>query len=358
MRILLATTLLVLAQAAPAPAAAPGRFRVAVAPTAPGNPRNGEGDIVELKDKSLLLAYTKWTGGGGDWDNAELVGRISKDGGHQWGPEFVIQKNDAKRNVAGLSLLRLPAGKIMLAYGRVNSSDDAFTVVRFSEDEGRTWSLEVLANPEAGYEFQENDKSVLLSDGRLLSPVCWTPNIDKDGNLKSFCYYSDDGGSTWQRGKGMVAVPQYGSGAQEPAVVELSSGRLMMIFRSSGGYVGRAYSTDRGDTWSAPEMIKELPSPCAPMSIERIPGSKDLLLIWENNPRAPKGDGARTPLSSAISRDDGQTWEHIRNLAEDPAVGYGYTSITFVGNRVLLTYYEQLANLVFESIPLSWFYGK
>ncbi len=355
---LMVAALLALVPAAGAPPGAQGRFRMIVAPTGPKNPRNGEGDIIELRDGSSLLAYTRWTGGGGDWDSAELVGRLSSDGGRTWGGEFLIQPNDAKMNVAGLSLLRLPSGSIMLAYGRTNSPSDCFTVVRFSTDEGRTWGPEIVANPEPGYQFQENDKSVLLSGGRLLSPVCWTPDIHKSAQLKSLCYTSDDQGRSWRRGKGMVSLPGAGSGAQEPAVVELRDGRVMMIFRSTAGYVGRAYSADRGDTWSPPEMIPALPSPCAPMSIERIPSTGDLLLIWERNPRAPQGDGARTPLTAAVSRDDGQTWEHVRNLAEDPAVGYGYTSITFVRDRVLLTYYENWGPLVFDSLPLDWFYGR
>ena len=331
------------------------RFRLTVCPTGPGNPRNGEGDIIELRDGSLLLAYTKWIGAGGDLDNAELVGKISEDGGRTWGEEFLIQRNDAQMNVAGLSLLRMRSGNIILAYGRVNSTSDCFTVVRFSSNEGKTWGPEIRANPDPGYEFQENDKSVQLSTGRLLSPVCWTPDFSKDTTLRSFCYYSDDRGYTWHRGKGMVEVP---GGAQEPAAVELKDGRVMMIFRSTGGYVGQAYSGDGGDTWTDPEMIQGMPCPCGPQSLERIPSTGDLLLIWENNPKAPEGDGMRTPLTAAVSRDDGATWEHYRDIATDPAIYYGYTSVTFVKDRVLLTYYESWGNLILESMPVSWFYGE
>ena len=44
--------------------------------------------------------------------------------------------------------------------------------------------------------------------------------------------------------------------------------------------------------------------------------------------------------------------------AGNPSCGYGYTSITFVKDRVLLTYYENPAPLVFDSVPLDWFYGR
>ena len=44
----------------------------------PGNPRNSEGDIIELKDGRLCLIYTRFTGGGGDHAAADLAMRISR----------------------------------------------------------------------------------------------------------------------------------------------------------------------------------------------------------------------------------------------------------------------------------------
>lgn len=319
-----------------------------VCPTHAGNPRNGEGDVIELRDGSLLMAYTKWVGGGGDNSSAFIAGRISTDGGATWGEDFVIQPNDAKMNVMSVSLLRMKSGNILLGYLRKNNVNDCKTYIRFSSNEGKTWSRQICANPDPGYHVQNNDRMIQLSTGRLLSPVAWSPDYTKDFNFKSFCYYSDDRGYTWHRSRNMVEVKTSG-GAQEPGVVELKDGRILMIFRSTGGYVGKAYSSDGGESWTKPEMIKELPSPCGPQTIERIPSTGDLLLIWENNPKA------RTPLAAAISRDEGETWENIRNIADDPKASYCYTSCTFIDDDVLLTYYAP-GGLHLTRMPVSWFY--
>ena len=52
----------------------------------------------------------------------------------------------------------------------------------------------------------------------------------------------------------------------------------------------------------------------------------------------PFAAGKRTPLCAAISRDNGRTWSRSRLLEQDPDGWYCYTSMTFVKDRVLLTY--------------------
>jgi sialidase-1 len=353
-----ATTLatLFLSLCAIAFAASDFKLDYVVIPSTGEYPRNGEGDLIELKDHSLLLVYTRFIKGGGDFDNADIVGRISKDGGKTWGADYVIQVDDAPFNVMSCSLTRMKSGELLLSYLRVNSYSDCRTVVRSSSDEGKTWSPEVLTEQDAGYDVENNDRTVLLSTGRLLLPVAWVPDYGKTQDFKSLCYISDDRGLTWRRGKGLVEVTT-GGGAQEPGVVELKDGRLLMVFRSTGGYVGRAFSSDGGETWTPAEMIKELPSPCGPQTLERIPSTGDLLLVWNNNPKAPQGNGERTPQTAAISRDEGKTWENIRDIAAEPKAGYCYTSMTFVDDDVILTYYAP-GGLQFTRIPVSWFYGK
>ena len=106
----------------------------------------------------------------------------------------------------------------------------------------------------------------------------------------------------------------------------------MMWMRTDKKKIFRCYSRDRGETWSTPEPMT-LDSPRSPQSIKRIPSTGHLLLIWNNSP------DKRFPLTAAISKDDGVTWENIRNLDEDPAHTYAYTSIEFLKDRALFTYY-------------------
>ena len=46
--------------------------------------------------------------------------------------------------------------------------------------------------------------------------------------------------------------------------------------------------------------------------------------------------GKRTPFNIAISKDEGQSWKKIKNLASDPFGWYCYTAIEFLDKHVLL----------------------
>jgi len=46
----------------------------------------------------------------------------------------------------------------------------------------------------------------------------------------------------------------------------------------------------------------------------------------------------RTPLSCAISKDDGISWEHYYLLEDAPDHGFCYTAIHFTDDAVLLAY--------------------
>ena len=54
------------------------------------NPRNSEGDIIELKDGRLCLIYTRFTGGSGDHAAADLAMRTSGDDGRNWSDDRIV----------------------------------------------------------------------------------------------------------------------------------------------------------------------------------------------------------------------------------------------------------------------------
>jgi hypothetical protein len=48
--------------------------------------------------------------------------------------------------------------------------------------------------------------------------------------------------------------------------------------------------------------------------------------------------GKRTPLTLAVSKDDGNTWQYIHNIETDPDGWYCYTAIHSIGKHVLVGY--------------------
>jgi len=60
-------------------------YEIIVCPATKDNPRNSEADIIELKNRNLLLAYTDfYAGSSSDFSPARISGKISEDKGRSW----------------------------------------------------------------------------------------------------------------------------------------------------------------------------------------------------------------------------------------------------------------------------------
>ena len=320
-----------------------------------------------------MFAYSHFVGGGGDHDRASIVARFSSDKGRTWTAEDVeIVASEGDWNVMSVSLLRLQDGRIALFYCRKNSLSDCRPVLRTSSDNGKTWSdPTVCITDEVGYYVLNNDRAVQLASGRLILPVALhnQPGDAKpDWNGHIMCYLSDDGGRSWHRSKSVLTANKENGArliAQEPGVIELKDQRLMMFVRSNAGGQLISYSRDAGETWSklTPSSII---SPVAPASIERIPKTGDLMLVWNDHNKIPKElAGKRTPLHVAVSQDEGKTWRHIKTLADNPHGWYCYTAIQFVDDHVLLGHCagdrrknNGLAESQITRFGLDWLYDE
>lgn len=340
-----------------------------IARATPEHPRHSEGDILVLRDGTLLAAWTEFAGGARDDAPAHIAAARSTDGGRTWGARSVIQENSGRANVMSVSLLRSRTGDVLFFFLRKNSATDLKVFVRRSTDDAATWGPPVLVTPEDGYHVMNNARVLQLRSGRLLAPVASTRRVGtKQDDFRTTVHLSDDDGRTWRRGRSWLTAPK--RGAMEPGLIELRDGRVMQILRTQTGLIWRACSSDGGETWTeaTPWNVE---SPEAPATLAAVPGTGDWLLVW--NPHVAWADpartvlganhgGPRTPLAARLSRDEGETWGPPRNLEADPACTYAYTSITFHEGRALLTYYHfpqggKLLSLKFRSVPLGWFHA-
>lgn len=313
-------------------------FQEIIAPSVPGNWRNDGGSAVELNDSCLLLAWTDFYGPDEDdcdCQPARISAATSTDGGRSWGKRFTLQANIGRQNVMAPSLLRLKSGRILFVFLQKNSSNDSRAMVRISSDDGKVFSapkgIEIKDAPKPAYIGFNNDRLIQLASGRVLLPIYRKVKSSQDRYVSSV-YYSDDGGETWQASSTTIDVAESRVGAQEPGVVELKDGRVLLWVRNSTGQLYSSISADRGETWSVPKPMG-VSAPVAPASIKRIPSTGDLLLVWNNSTKY------RYPLTVALSKTDGKTWHTIRNLEDNPCCTYAYVSILFVKDRCLFTYY-------------------
>ena len=145
---------------------------------------------------------------------------------------------------------------------------------------------------------------------------------------------------------------------------------LLAFLRTSLGKLYRSTSEDLGETWSEP-IETTLDSPSAATCIKRIPGTGDLLLVWNNaKPYWMTIEGSRdthhprNPLTCSVSRDDGETWEFVQDIENKAGYSAGYPSVSFFGDEVFITYYATVnsgtvgivSEVVLKVFPVDWFY--
>ena len=120
-----------------------------------------------------------------------------------------------------------------------------------------------------------------------------------------------------------------------------------------------------GETWSVPQP-SWLRAPTSPASIKRLP-TGDLLAVWNDHEsrfdlkRKGGWDGKRTPLSAALSRDEGETWQGTKVIENDPSGHFCYIAIQPLDDgAVLLGYsaYSGLSHARIVKVPLNWFYSQ
>lgn len=329
-------------------------FDQVICPWTAKHPRHDHQLIFPLDVKRLMLVWSEYYStkknpqtkpgqtGANDAVACQISSMVSEDNGRTWGERKVIQPNRWKHNVKHPNLVRLSDKEILFSYVGWDSAANRNVYMRRSTDNGRSWSDEFQIS-EPGWYCNNADRAVRLSTGRVLLPahgpfaakyIGGTPY--RGGNLHSFVFYSDDGFRTWKRSEDSMTAQ--GRGCHEPTIVELKDGRLFCLLRNTNQRQYASFSEDGGVHWSKPKPTV-LTSPESPALLKRIPLTGDLLVLWNNV--ASKSNWPRTPLCAAISKDEGQTWEHVKDIDNRKNYDAAYPSMTFNGDEALIAYYSR-----------------
>jgi sialidase-1 len=331
-------------------------------------PRCTPGDLIVLKDGAMLMSFTPpdvYTPAA-----SGIMGIKSIDQGKTWGQPFLLlapPRPPAKGNILCPGFLRLPAGDILLSYIYSTYPTTPYyghSYYRRSADEGKTWTDPFIMTPQPGYVLAYNNRLQILSTGRILVTAEYKagqPGSGDHSNYVGMSFFSDDGGYSWQASKNTVDMQPIE--VQEPDAVELKDRRIMMFARTYSGHPARAYSTDGGETWSKGELIQEVTMAAASgfPTVRRIPATRDLLFIWISEQAADRANPQiqrRCALTAAISKDEGRTFIHQRNIARDPEDDFGYQAVLFLGNDTAVITYHCRDGLRVARIGIDWFYGK
>ena len=351
-------------------------FEKTVCPWTPENPRHDHQLIFPLEDERLMLVWCEYyadrpslifrkpttrTGQASDGMPCRISARICTDRGRSWSGRIILQENLWKQNVKHPNLVRLPSGEILFFFVGWDSESLRNVFVKRSRDECEHWS-EIVRISKPGWYCNNNDHAVRLTTGRILlsahGPLGGAPYEGGKSKLHSFVYYSDDGFQTWHESEDTMTAP--GRGAHEPSIVELADGRLLCLLRTTMGRVYRAFSEDQGVHWTEPEPT-ELRAPDAPSLVKRIPTTGDLLLLWNNV--ESRSNWPRTPLTAAVSRDEGDTWEHVQDVDARADHDAAYPSVHFQGDEAVVCYYTRPtawardSEIMLKIFQIEQFYG-
>jgi predicted neuraminidase len=197
--------------------------------------------------------------------------------------------------------------------------------VKRSRDGGRSWSEAELLP--AGVLGPIKNKPIAGARGEIVAGS----SVESYRAWTSWVEISPDGGRTWTR-HGPIVVPGVPKGNIQPSLWRCGDGRLRMVVRTTErvGRVCLAESKDDGRTWSAARATS-LPNPNAGLDAVKLADGR-VLLVYNHTPEG------RTPLSVAVSTDDGDTWVPRLSLEDAPGE-YSYPAVIQARDgRVHVTY--------------------
>jgi BNR repeat-like domain len=202
------------------------------------------------------------------------------------------------------------------------------TVAHLSEDGGRSWGethrLET-APFSGGYGMRG---ALVLPDGSLLLPLSDIPHY-----RRIFVLRSPDGGRHWDHP--VLAAAKDGSEFEEPHMIRLPSGRLLMLMRDNGTRrLHSVFSDDAGNSWTPPVA---LPIEGYPPHLLSLPDGQILCTYGWRKPDF----GVR----EVISDDGGKSWDiertvRIRGGLPNRDLGYPCTVLDHDGS-LFSVYYGQ-----------------
>ena len=171
-------------------------------------------------------------------------------------------------------------------------------------------------------------KPLPLSDGTWLAPN----SVWADGRWNVLVGRSTDEGLTWQRGEPVPLDHSKfpGLGVIQPALWESGPGHVHMLLRGTSGFVCRSDSRDGGRTWS-PVAATDLRHSNTGMDLAKL---EDGTLALVFNPCAAP---ARSPLTLALSSDNGRTWPRRLDLETGPGE-FSYPAIISTRVGMAITY--------------------
>ncbi len=279
--------------------------------------------IVETRKGDLLCAYF-----GGTYERNPdccIWVSIKKKGKKEWNAPILAADGD------GLAcwnpvLTEMPGGELWLFY-KVGVNVAGWTGwLTKSKDGGRTWGKpEQLPD---GFLGPIKNKPLLLGDKLLCGSSTesdgWRFHVEiYDLKTREWKYVGPIESTVAMKTDDNRKHP---IDCIQPSFLQLKDGRLQVLMRSHNGFLATSFSGDQGETWT-PVTLTDIPNNQSGTDAVTLSDGRHVL-VYNNFQTLPgTKKGPRTPLSLAISDDDGLTWHHVLTLEDSPVGEYSYPAI-------------------------------
>jgi len=330
------------------------------------------GIVVTAKGTVLAYCEARRTGKS-DWDTIDILMRRSTDGGVSFSAPRKVADVEGPKPRNPVAISRKQARPEDTTYNNpvcIAAADGTVHLLFCleymrcfycrSDDDGESWSspTEITGTFEAyrpSYYWQVlatgPGHGIETSRGRLVVPVWLSLGTEGNGHKPSVTsvIYSDDRGETWSAGEIVAGIEPPVLNPSETIVVELSDGRVMLNLRSQSAENRRAvtFSMDGATDWSTPQFDDALKEPICMAGIVRRSGrdGRPPLLVFSNPDNLERADGKVTPgggrdrrnLTIQFSADDGRTWRAKRVL--EPGFS-AYSDLAVLDSGEVLCFYE------------------
>jgi predicted neuraminidase len=245
-----------------------------------------------------------------------------------------------------------PSGKLHLWF-KVGERVESWETWEMVSDDYETWTAPVLMCPDdrQGGRGPVRGKPIALSNGDWLAPASREKTVGWGRKTIGYLTYkvpiavwdafvdiSSDSGKTWTRSQDIpYDREKYGKtgGIIQPSLWESHKecGRVDALLRSTQGKLFRSTSLDRGRTWSS-AVETTIANPNSAVDVARLDDGR---LVLAFNPVSGNWI-RRTPLSLAMSSDDGDSWGNVVNVEGNPNGSFSYPTLVCRGGRTVMSY--------------------
>jgi len=288
-----------------------------IGPEKPGEYKH-PASLTQLDNGDLLVSYY---GGTGEYEDDSKVHALRRPIDSDTWTDPVVIADTPFQGEGNPVVWQAPDGLVWLFYVQRygDTWSEARVKAKISRDGAETWSDSMNLTFEKG--TMVRGLPIVLNDGDYLLPLYHETGHDHSRvgpDTTSFFLRHNPETRTWTETNKVHS--DNGNLQAEP--VQIDDDYLFAFARRGGGYgpdetgyIIRMESRDGGHTWSRGANT-EFPNPNAAISLIKLENGH-LVLAYNHSMNA------RTPLTVALSKDDGVTWPYSRNIADDENT-YGY----------------------------------